>query len=176
MHHKYLSIYLNDHLAGATSGVELSRRVARAHRSSARAAEVQHLAEDIAEDRQSLLDLMRSLEVAPHRYKVYGGWAVEKIARLKPNGHAHRRSGLSTVVELETLRMGIQGKYLLWRALAVASTESEDLDHSRLHELMDRATSQMAIVDALHGTAARTVLAGGHGRREPLPQAHPRPS
>ncbi|MEU4495684.1 hypothetical protein AB0F96_20085 [Streptomyces sp. NPDC023998] len=158
MHHKALRIYLNDHLAGATAGIELSRRIARAHRSSARAPELRRLAEDIAQDRQSLLELMEALEIAPHRYRIYGGWVAEKAARLKPNGRVYRRSGLSTLVELEALRMGIQGKHHLWVALVPVAAASDQLDASRLQDLIDRAMNQMATVDSLHHTAARVLL------------------
>ncbi|MFE7775239.1 hypothetical protein ACFU5O_15305 [Streptomyces sp. NPDC057445] len=163
MDRKALSIYLNDHLAGSTSGVELSRRIARVHRTSARAGELQQLADDIAEDRQSLLELMDALDIAPRRYKVYGGWAAEKAARLKPNGRVLRRSGLSTLIELETLRLGIQGKHHLWNALLPVAEESDRLDTSRLRTLVERATDQMAVVDDLHHTAAEAVFAGGRG-------------
>lgn len=163
MHRKALNIYLNDHLAGATSGVELSRRIARTHRSSARAEELRALAEDIAQDRQTLLEVMDSLEITPHRYKIYVGWAAEKVARLKPNGRVLRRSGLSTLIELETLRLGIQGKHHLWRALRHVAPESDHFDTSRLQGLMDRATNQMETVDSLHDTAARAVLSRGGG-------------
>ncbi|WP_328403630.1 hypothetical protein OHS70_33235 [Streptomyces sp. NBC_00390] len=158
MHHKSLQIYLNDHLAGATAGVELSRRIARAHQSSARAGELQRLADDIAEDRESLLDLMELLDVRPHRYKVYGGWAGEKVARLKPNGRLYHRSGLSTLIELETLRLGIQGKQQLWQALTGPASASGRFEASRLDTLKDRAKDQMTTVDALHRTAASRVL------------------
>ncbi|MGW7365756.1 hypothetical protein ACWGI8_20520 [Streptomyces sp. NPDC054841] len=160
-----VSIYLNDHLSGATMGVELSRRIARAHQSSARVAVLQDLAEQIAQDRQSLLDLMDALEIVPRRYKVYAGWAAEKAARLKPNGRLRRRSGLSTLVELETLRMGIQGKFRMWRALMPVVAERDDLDAARLKELMDRANDQMATVDELHEVAAKTILSNGSGLR-----------
>ncbi|MBT2392049.1 hypothetical protein J7E87_22095 [Streptomyces sp. ISL-1] len=163
MHRQALAIYLNDHLAGATSGVELSRRIARAHRSSARAGEMQRLAEDIAQDRQALLEVMDSLEIPPRRYKIYAGWTAEKVARLKPNGRVVRRSGLSSLIELETLRLGIQGKHQLWQALTQVARESNRLDTSRLQDLMDRATNQMATVDSLHDAAARAVLSGGNG-------------
>ncbi|MGI5401077.1 hypothetical protein ACQEVG_16760 [Streptomyces sp. CA-135486] len=162
MSYKALRIYLNDHLAGATAGVELSRRIARAHRSSARASELRRLAEDIAQDRQSLLELMDALEIAPHRYRIYGGWVAEKAARLKPNGRVYRRSGLSTLVELEALRLGIQGKHHLWRALLPVAAESEQLETSRLEDLIDRATNQMATVDSLHHTAAGVLLPHRH--------------
>ncbi|HET6357382.1 hypothetical protein [Streptomyces sp.] len=163
MHDKALRIYLNDHLAGATAGVELSRRVARAHRSSARASEMRRLAEDIDQDRQSLIELMHSLEIAPHRYRMYGGWIAEKVARLKPNGRVYRRSGLSTLVELEALRLGIEGKYQLWQALVPVAAELDQLETSLLQGLMDRATAQMTAVDSFHHAAAAAVLTHPRG-------------
>ncbi|MEI5010968.1 hypothetical protein RB196_30155 [Streptomyces sp. PmtA] len=161
MHRDALRIYLNDHLAGATSGAELARRIARAHASSPRAAELRRLAEDITEDRSTLLDLMGTLDIAPHRYKVCAGWAAEKAARLKPNGRVLRRAGMSTIVELEALRMGIQGKYMLWRALTPVAREAGRIDTARLDELRERAKSQMAVVEDLHLTAADIVLRRG---------------
>ncbi|MFD7444851.1 hypothetical protein [Streptomyces sp. NPDC059909] len=160
MQDKAVSIYLNDHLSGATMGVELARRMAREHKSSGRSAVLDSLAEDIAQDRRSLLAVMDGLDVAPHRYKVYAGWAAEKVARLKPNGRVHRRAGLSDLVELESLRLGIQGKFELWRALMPVAAERSHIDTSRLQELMDRAKQQMATVDALHDDAATEVLSG----------------
>ncbi|MFG2755104.1 hypothetical protein [Streptomyces wuyuanensis] len=161
MHRDALRIYLNDHLSGATSGAELARRIARVHGSSPRAAELRRLAEDIAEDRSTLLEVMGTLGIAPHRYKVCAGWATEKAARLKPNGRVLRRAGLSTIVELETLRMGIQGKYMLWRALTPVVRETGRIEAARLDELAERAKSQMAVVENLHLTAADTALRQG---------------
>jgi hypothetical protein len=161
VHRNALRIYLNDHLSGATSGAELARRVARAHSTSPRAAELRRLADDIDEDRRALLDLMGTFGIAPHRYKVCAGWAMEKAARLKPNGRVLRRAGLSTIVELEALRMGIQGKYMLWRALTPVVRESGQVSTMRLDELIERAKSQMATVEDLHLTAAESVLSRG---------------
>ncbi|AWI32362.1 hypothetical protein E3E14_12270 [Streptomyces sp. ICN441] len=158
MHRDALRIYLNDHLSGATSGVELARRIARTHRSSPRASELRRLADDIAEDREALRELMGILGIPPHRYKIYSGWAMEKAARLKPNGRVLRRAGLSTILELEALRMGIQGKYMLWRALTPVARLTEGISTARLDELLDRAESQLATVEDLHLTAAETVL------------------
>ncbi|MGV9847844.1 hypothetical protein ACWDWU_03430 [Streptomyces sp. NPDC003442] len=41
-----------------------------------------------------------------------GGRPGEKAGRLKPNGRLRRRSGLSTVLELESPRIGVEGKAL----------------------------------------------------------------
>jgi hypothetical protein len=46
-----LGIYLNDHLAGATGGAELARRVASSQRSTPARTALGQLARDIAQDR-----------------------------------------------------------------------------------------------------------------------------
>jgi hypothetical protein len=160
-----VAVYLNDHVAGATAGVELCRSMARAHRRSGLGGDLKNLATEISLDRQALLRLMNSLGVPVRRYKVYGAWAGEKIRRLKPNGRVLRRSGLSTVVELEALRLGVEGKALLWRALVTWAPREPRLDTRRLHELLDRARQQTEALDVLHTRATTTFLSGRSGER-----------
>ena len=50
-----LGIYLNDHLAGATAGTELARRMARSHRGQEESGPLNRLAAEIAQDRSALL-------------------------------------------------------------------------------------------------------------------------
>ncbi|GAB2596505.1 hypothetical protein GCM10027168_31670 [Streptomyces capparidis] len=156
-----LGIYLNDHLAGATAGLELCRRAAQNHRGTAHGDALHDLATEIAQDRLSLLRVMETLGVPVRRYKVYGGWMAEKAARLKPNGRVLRRSGLSSVIELELLRLGIEGKAQLWRALLSSAAEDERLDEDRLRELLERAEQQARTAGRLHDEAAAAVLAPG---------------
>ncbi|MFD8542497.1 hypothetical protein [Streptomyces sp. NPDC059649] len=152
-------------MAGATAGVELARRMAREHQGSDFGGELKHLAAEISLDRQALLRLMGSLDVPVRRYKIYGAWAGEKIGRLKPNGRVVRRSGLSTVVELEGMRLGVEGKALLWRALLALAPREPRLDTQRLQELLDGARQQTEALDALHTSAVRNCLTDRPGQR-----------
>ncbi|MFE1775005.1 hypothetical protein [Streptomyces sp. NPDC059008] len=156
---RMVAVYLNDHVAGATAGVELCRSMARAHRRSDLGGDLKNLAAEISLDRQALLRLMNSLGVPVRRYKVYAAWAGEKARRLKPNGRVLRRSALSTVVELEALRLGVEGKTLLWRTLLNWAPREPRLDARRLHELLDGARQQTEALDVLHTRATRTLLA-----------------
>ncbi|MFH8368291.1 hypothetical protein [Streptomyces sp. NPDC018031] len=165
MHRDKLAIYLNDHLAGATFGVGLARRIAHQHRHSTRGTDLKRISEEIAQDRQTLLAVMDALDAAPRRYKVYGGWAAERLGRLKPNGVLYRRSGLSTLVELETLRLGVEGKTLIWRTLLIVAEEEPRLDESRLRGLLERARGQIDTLEALRLAAAAAVLLPGTHRR-----------
>ena len=61
-----LGIYLNDHLAGATAGSELARRMARSHQEREEAAILKRLGVEIARDRTALLDIMAALGIPHH--------------------------------------------------------------------------------------------------------------
>jgi hypothetical protein len=116
MERRLLAIYLVDHHAGATAGIELARRAARSNRGSATGTVLARLAEEIAEDRRTLERLMRLLNVKPSPVKVVLARAAELGGRLKPNGRLVGYSPLSRVVELEALSLGIIGKLKLWQA------------------------------------------------------------
>jgi hypothetical protein len=149
-----LAVYLNDHLGGATGGLELVRRTARAHRDLAAGDALRQLAAQICEDRRTLLAIMQALGVPIHRYKIAVGYLAEKAARLKPNGRILHRSPLSSVVELESLRLGIMGKAAGWVVLRMRADSDPRLDAGELDDLIARATRQAATVEELRVRAA----------------------
>jgi hypothetical protein len=144
---KLLGIYLNDHLAGATGGVELARRTARGRQGSSGDGDLGRLAREIAEDRRSLLDVMRRLGVPVRRHKVIAGWAGEKAGRLKANGRVVRRSPLSSLVELEAMRLGVEGKASGWRTLRELADGDDRLDAGLLDTLIARAHDQAELLE-----------------------------
>lgn len=153
-----LGIYLNDHLGGATGGLELARRVARAHRGTPAGEPLAAVAAEIGEDRRTLLGIMDTLRVPVRRYKVALGWAAEKGARLKLNGRLVRRSPLSSLLELESLLIGIEGKAAGWRTLRRLTDAEPRLDPALLDRLHERARRQADTVEELRAGAARQVL------------------
>jgi hypothetical protein len=154
---KYLATYLNDHLGGATAGVELVRRAARENEGSELGTFLSDLAAQIEADREALEAIMGELGVKADRAKVAAGWAAEKVGRLKPNAQLRGYSPLSPLVELEGLLVGIQGKLGLWRALAEIA-DALGLDRVRLEELAARAESQQADVERHRIDVARRAL------------------
>lgn len=153
-----LGIYLNDHLAGSTAGVQLVRRLARSLRGTPLEESLAGLAEEIAADREDLIAIMDELDVPIRRYKLYTAAAAELAGRLKFNGHVLTRSPLSTVVELEMLRLGVEGKASGWRTLRAVGAARGRPDTDRLDHLIDRATSQAALVETLRIRAAARVF------------------
>ncbi|MFD5588009.1 hypothetical protein [Streptomyces sp. NPDC057413] len=144
-----LGIYLNDHLAGATAGVERVRHLTHAQRGTTLGAALRPVAAEIDQDRRSLLDIMRSVGVPVRRYKAYAGWLGEKAGRLKTNGRLVRRSPLSTLLELELLRLAVEGKTSGWQALRRLADVDPRLDAARLDELLDRAGGQQRTLEQL---------------------------
>lgn len=142
-----LAIYLNDHLAGATAGRELARRAAASNRGSSYTSFLERLAVEVEEDRQSLLAIMRALDVGVDQLKVVGGWGAEKLGRLKLNGRLLGYSPLSRVVELEALGLGISGKLALWRALDDLKPQQPELGRFDLQKLIERGERQLNEVE-----------------------------
>jgi hypothetical protein len=160
MNRKLLGIYLNDHLAGATIGLELARRARGANEGTEYGEVLNRIAREIDEDRQTLQGLMETLEIGRDRPKVAFGWVAEKVGRLKPNGQLTGYSPLSRLVELEALSLGITGKASLWEALTEVAAEDSRLDTEELGRLTQRAERQRAEVWRLRQQAAREALAG----------------
>ncbi|MFI5685268.1 hypothetical protein [Streptomyces sp. NPDC051636] len=153
-----LGIYLNDHLAGATVGTRRAGYVARAHRGTPLGEVLEPLAREIAEDRRSLLGVMHRLGVPARRYKVGAAVAAEWAGRFKPNGRVVNRSPLSTVLELEFLRLGVEGKAAGWRTLRPLADADGRLDPRRIDELLERAERQLRTLEDLRLRKAQEVF------------------
>jgi hypothetical protein len=153
-----LSIYLNDHLAGATAGVELARRLARSNEGTAYGTQLAELAAEIAQDRDALLDIMDRLAIGRDRLKVALSWGAEKAGRLKLNGALLRYSPLSRLEELEGLSLGVHGKLVGW--LSLRAVDDSRLAAIELDELIARARSQARRIDRLRQRAAVDALRG----------------
>ena len=156
-----LGIYLNDHLAGATAGVELARRAARAQRQTPAGPTLDRLAREIAEDKVALTEMMAALAIPVRRYKTYAAWAAEKVGRLKPNGRVLDRSPLSSLVEIEALRLGVEGKASLWRTLSEVAEHEPRLDRDRIVTLLHRAEEQAKLLESMRVETSAEVFGRG---------------
>jgi hypothetical protein len=151
---KYLPIYLNDHYAGSTLGVELAKRSAKNNDGNAEfGPALATLASDIDQDRDSLKRIMERLGVSEDRLKASIFWLGEKVGRLKPNGELLQFSPLSRVVEIEGLITGVGGKLSLWRTLLELAEREDRLEEGELEVLAGRAEDQLLRLHALRGAA-----------------------
>jgi hypothetical protein len=152
-----LAIYLQDHLAGATLGVELARRAASQNAAAPLGEVLETIKDEIEDDRASLNAIMSALEISPDRLKNAAAWTGEKAGRLKLNGRLTSYSPLSPVVELEALIAGVNGKRALWRALRLLADDPR-LQAEQLEELLARADRQLETLWSLHSDAAQAAL------------------
>ena len=160
MNEKYLRIYMQDHLAGSTTGLELARRTAGANKGTEYGPPLAKIADEIASDRRQLENIIRDLGFGADKLKNIAAWGLEKVGRLKLNGELTSYSPLSRVVELEGLLTGITGKWGLWVALLEVAPSEPRLDATLLERLRDRAEEQRARVEELREKAAREAFAG----------------
>ena len=158
-----LSIYLNDHLAGATVGVELAKRSRGSNQGTPLSDFLDRLQREIAEDRETLKSLMGELGIGPDPLKTYGAWTAEKLGRLKLNGQLTGYSPLSRVVELEGLYLGITGKREMW--VALERVLGGDVPGFDFAELRRRAERQATEVEEHRLEATQAALAPSAARR-----------
>jgi hypothetical protein len=150
---KPLSIYLNDHLAGAELAIELLERLAATHPSNSLGKLATTVLIDVVADRDVLQELCDKADAPGNELKLAGAWLAERVSRLKlrlGNG-----LGLGEFESLEMLSLGILGKQKMWKALhAIASLEKKlrQLDYPTL---IRRAEQQHNAVEQYRLIAAR---------------------
>jgi hypothetical protein len=149
----YLHIYLNDHLAGSTGGLELAERIQKNNENNSLGDFMAGIAREIEEDRDELQRLMDELDVSRNPIKAAGAYLLERLSQMKANGQLTGYSPLSRVLELEMLHMGITGKLELWSALReVFGPRFADFD---FEHLIERAERQRDGVEQKRIAAAR---------------------
>jgi hypothetical protein len=137
-----LRVYLHDHLAGSAGGVDLARRIARVHEGTPYEAPLKRLASDVEEDRESLKQILDKLDLPDHHVHEAFAWVAAKAARLKPNGQIVGRSPLSSLEELETFRIALEGKRAGWVTLRLVADHDDRLDKDQLDTLIARGVDQ----------------------------------
>jgi hypothetical protein len=157
MSSKLLSIYLTDHLAGATAGVALAKRAAKHNEGTPAGRRLLQVAHEIEDDRETLEHLMSEIGISYSPLKNVTSWVLERLSRLKPNGRAWGHTELQRMHELEALSLGIAGKLALWEALG-AAPEAAAAARIDLDELAERARSQRERVEMERIALARTAL------------------
>jgi len=155
---EYLPAYLNDHLAGSVVGLGLARRAVEHNRESDYARDLRVIAEEIAEDKRTLEELMRELTIRRNPVKRVGAWVGERVRRLKHNRRLVGYSPLSRLEEIEMLALGVTGKLSLWRALQHSVAAQRGVSAWKLDDLIARAESQQQRLEALRLRAAGDAL------------------
>jgi hypothetical protein len=154
-----LLTYMNDHVAGSRTALELLDYLIDGHADAEARAFFTTLRADIAADRQTLDDIFTKLEGKPSALREAAGWFGDRMMRLKLLVDDPQNRGLKQFEALELLALGILGKRSLWRALEALSTQVEQLRGVDFPGLQARAEDQYARVEARRLNTVPTALA-----------------
>jgi hypothetical protein len=153
-----LGTYLQDHYAGSSAGIELFRRAAQQQSDPVARTELTAMIEEVGNDRATLQRFLAAVGKNPDPVKNAGAWVAEKLSRLKPNGELLHRSPLSDVVELEALRIAVEGKAAGWRVLRRLAEDEDLFDKSELDRLLSSVANQVDRLEKLRMAAAERVF------------------
>src|SRR4051812_7352992 len=98
MTREHISTYLNDHLVGANTAIEILDHLAAEASAGAMFAE---LRKEIDEDRHELKSIMKRLRVVESRVRKAGSWIAEDFAELKMNVDDEPNGSLRRLERLE---------------------------------------------------------------------------
>lgn len=155
---EYLSIYLNDHLAGSIVAIELLQHLERTYAGGPVEHFAAELRAEIEADRQELQRLMNQLNVSESRAKQATAWIAEKMTLLKLRLDDWAGGDFRLFEALEALSLGIEGKKGLWVALAGAAERSPALRLLDYTRLVERALDQRGRVEAKRLEAVAAAL------------------
>ncbi|MBV9844684.1 MAG: hypothetical protein JOZ47_06400 [Kutzneria sp.] len=156
---KSLSVYLRDHLAGASAGSELAKKLAANNANTPLGSFLDQLAQEIDVDKSTLEGLMDRLEIARDPVAQAAGWVTEKLSRLKLNEAVTGSAELTRLLELEALGAGIHGKLAAWRTLKHLRGDLPRLAGTDLDGLIQRARRQRDELEAYRLQAANDLAA-----------------
>lgn len=151
-----LATYLSDHLAGAVHAIELLKAMRDQYKDQPLGRFAASLLVEIEADRDTLQSIAERAGSGSSSIKEATAWMGEKISRFKlRHGDAN---ALGTFEALEFLKLGIHGKWLLWRVLAIASANNPRLQGINFEELTTRAEKQQSEVEIQRLEIAKIAL------------------
>jgi hypothetical protein len=153
-----LTTYLNDHLAGSVAALELLDHIVRLQQGTASESVLLAVRRQVKEDQQVLQGLLEEVGGKESRVRQAAAWLAEKLGQAKLRLDDAGTGDLRILEALETLALGIQGKYALWRALSAASARAPRLRNLDFATLEKRALDQFQQIDSLRLQAAPAAL------------------
>jgi len=156
MSKEHLTTYLNDHLAGSLTAVEILEHLEA--EASDLMPDLGALKSEIAADRDQLKALMERLGISESRVRKVTSWIAEQVAEAKVEADDDTRGALRRLERLEALGIGIDGKSALWWALNAAAEVAPDLRGIDYEHLAQRAREQRGREEILRLQAARLAL------------------
>jgi hypothetical protein len=154
-----LHVYLNDHLAGATAGVDLVKQAAERHDGELGEFFAQ-LADEITGDYNTLTSLIDQLGAHASGAKEVLAKAGSVVSEAKFSGESTDDPEFGTFLTLETLSIGVEGKVCMWKALKVVEDNVPELAAANVDTLIERAQSQRDKLEGKRLEVAGAALTG----------------
>jgi hypothetical protein len=140
-----LATYLNDHLAGSAHAADLLDFLRDQHANEPLGEFAARLLVEVQADLAVLKGLVDRVGDGSAKLKELTGWMAEKVSRFKLS--REKQGGLGTFEALEFLELGICGKLLLWRALALIAPTDPRLQGVDFRQLATRAEAQQVATE-----------------------------
>lgn len=155
-----LATYLQDHLAGATFGINLLASLRDQYEGNSFSTTIAAVLQEVEEDRKTLQQLAEGIGGGEDALKDATAWLAEKATRLKFRFGSDPDLGAFEALELMSL--GILGKRALWQALQQLAAHEPRLQSLDFPSLISRAESQYQRIGALRRAhASRALMARG---------------
>ncbi len=155
---QYLATYLNDHLAGAVTVLEILAYLDSAQAGTDGEQFIAELRSDVQADREELVALMRRLRIAKSQPRLATAWLAEKVTELKLRVDDPANGALRLLKALEAVAIGVDAKRAMWRALAAVAADSPKLQGMDYERLIERAEAQRLRVEAVRLEVAKMAL------------------
>lgn len=158
MRTRHLANYLNNHLAGSVTAIQLLGYLAESYAGTDVEPFATALRDEIVADQSILESLMSNLQIPKSAPRMAAAWVGEKFAQLKLRLDDMTDGSLRLLEATEALSIGIEGKRLLWYSLQAVAESAPALQALDLPGLISNAEQQRAKVEQVRLTAARTAL------------------
>lgn len=158
MSKQHVATYLSDHMAGAVAAVELLERLEKAHAGTPLERILSDLRADIHSDRRELEALIGRLGIEASAGRKAAAWLAETMTEIKMRVDDTPKGPLRLLESVEAVSIGIEGKRLLWRALAVASLDNPQLRGPDYERLGKRAEEQRDRIEPVRLKAVKEAL------------------
>lgn len=157
MAYQGLEVYLTDHLAGATAGVNLAQMASEEHRSDEHGPFFGEIASEIKADFAELERLISELGIDQSATKTAAAEIGSKMMAPKFTGGDDDE--FNAFITLETLSIGVEGKACMWKALKSVEDSNATLESFGIDGLLERAQSQRDRIEAKRLEIAPQALA-----------------
>lgn len=152
-----LSLYMNDHVSGATAGVARLNHMAKQYQDTPHGENLNRIERELREERAFYLELIKRRDLPQRSYRQAIAWVAERAGRLKLNRRLLSTSPMTPVLESELMQSAIVGKLNGWRTLAEYS-DTLGVDKEVFERFIGQAERQIAELESMHAWARATAF------------------